>query len=504
MGFDWKAFGAAFLDKQTEGIRKRRKDAEDFEEEQEELASTNKKIIANRTLLAADAAQMAQKARELGATKEQVMAAMSSGALGIKTFYEKLLAAANQKGMQTLGAADVEAIIDMPEVFEVNPAFVDMSLNEMAQIQYGVKERPQLDAEGNLVPEAENVQTSDSILASMFGVSAMGQAKKKLQDTKYIGGMSIADVNELAAQADYDSLFPNLGVNFFDKEFYGPSSAGDFIKTLTDIEMDAVSGTAAEDFIKAAGNTHLRKITEGNEDYDEGYAARNEGVTPMDKEQDAREYLIQTQARSIIQTTIDNFGQTGLFDHQPSVDLIEKIMGEEFVKEQLELLKSFNGVDEDDTQLTDREENLGSAEAIRTGMDEAEARTQAGVIEQEDTQTQTPDPETQETTLPPEEDETEFVPIPRPEGRSILGVSTDALNAATRSWDRKYEGKLDPVTGEKIMIDPRPPAGGPKDKEVDARTSTGIRTGKKKKVTAREEWDILYGETHNPDGSPKL
>ena len=231
MGFDWKAFGAAFLDKQTEGIRKRRTDAEEYEEEQEELARENKKLIANRTLLAADAAQMAQKARELGATKEQVMAAMSSGALGIKTFYEKLLAAANQKGMQTLGAADVEAIIDMPEVFEVNPAFVDMSLNEMAEIQYGVKPRPGT--------EAEDVQTSDSILASMFGVSAMGQAKKKLQDTKYIGGMSIADVNELAAQSDYDSLFPNLGVNFFDKEFYGPASASEFLKTLTDIQMDA-------------------------------------------------------------------------------------------------------------------------------------------------------------------------------------------------------------------------------------------------------------------------
>ena len=496
MGFDWKAFGAAFLDKQTEGIRKRRKDAEDFEEEQEELASANKKIIANRTLLAADAAQMAQKARELGATKEQVMAAMGSGALGIKTFYEKLLAAANQKGMQTLGAADVEAIIDMPEVFEVNPAFVDMSLNEMAQIQYGVKQRPGT--------ETADVQTSDSILASMFGVNAMSQAKKKLQDTKYIGGMSIADVNELAAQSDYDSLFPNLGVNFFDKEFYGPASASEFLKTLTDIQMDAVSGTAADDFIKAAGERHLKKTSTSSPDYDEEYAARNEGVSYLDKQQDAREYLIQQQARSVIQGTIDNFGQTGLFDHQPSVDLIEKIMGEEFVKEQLELLKSFNGVDEDDTQLTDREENLGSAEAIRTGMDEAEARTQAGVIEQEDTQTQTPDTETQETTLPPEETDDEFVPKPRPEGRSILGVSTDALNAATRSWDRKYEGKLDPVTGEKIMVGPRPNAGGPKDKEVDARTSTGIRTGKKKKVTAREAWDILYGETHNPDGSPKL
>ena len=81
---------------------------------------------------------------ELGATKEQVMAAMGSGALGIKTFYDKLIAAANQKGISTLGPSDVEAIIDMPEVFEVNPEYIDMNLNELAQIQYGAKMKPEL------------------------------------------------------------------------------------------------------------------------------------------------------------------------------------------------------------------------------------------------------------------------------------------------------------------------------------------------------------------------
>ena len=76
---------------------------------------------------------------------------------------------------------------------------------------------------------AADVQTSDSILASLFGTNAMSQAKQRLQDTKFSGNLSIADVNELAAQADYNALFPNLGVNFFDKEFYGPESASKFL-----------------------------------------------------------------------------------------------------------------------------------------------------------------------------------------------------------------------------------------------------------------------------------
>ena len=35
----------------------------------------------------------------------------------------------------------------------------------------------------------------------------MSQAKQRLQDTKFSGNLSIADVNELAAQADYNALF---------------------------------------------------------------------------------------------------------------------------------------------------------------------------------------------------------------------------------------------------------------------------------------------------------
>ena len=493
MGFDWKAFGAAFLDKQTEGIRKRRADAEEYEEEQEELAQENKREIAKRRLLAGEYGSLARKAMDLGATKEQVMAAMGSGALGIKTFYDKLLAAANQKGMKTLGPADVEQIISMPEIFEVNPAFVDMSLQEMADVQYGAALMPGT--------ETAEVETSDSVLASMFGTNAMSQAKKSLQDRTFMGKMSIADVNELARQGEYNSLFPNLGVNFFDKDFYGPATAGDFLKTISEIEIEAGTGKVAEAYIRSAGNEFADRINPNSEKYDEAFAKRQKelGRTIIDAEADAKEFLIQERARSVIQTLVEQYGQTGLLNHQPSVDIINRIMGEEYLAGEEELIKSFN---QPEKELSDREKNLGSPETIKTGMDEAEARTQAGVIEQtEDTQTQTPDTETQETTLPPED--SDFTPIPRPESK---GTIKDALDAGgVKAWDRKYKGKLDPITGQKIIVEPRPAAGGPKDKEVEAVNQFGIRQpGKTKKVTAQEEWDVLYGDTHNPDGTPDL
>ena len=489
MGFNWKAFTAAFLDKQTEGIKERKKEAKDFEEEQKEAANRNAKLVSQRNLIAQDAAQIGAAAQELGATREQVIAAMSSGSLGIKQFYEKLLKAANQKGVTTLGESDVEAIIDMPEVFEVNPEYVDGTLLDFAKQTYGAQTRSDM--------QKAPIQTSDSVMAQLFGFNAMNQAKKSLQDTEYMGGMSVADINELAAQQEYNSLFNDLGVNFFDKEFYGPQAASKLMEDITDEAARAEVSSLTEAFVeKEVDNWKAVRFDENLPD-----SERRTDETEASVKADATQYAVRERLEDIFKTALNMYGTTGILDHEPTLNLIRETMGDEFLQDETELIRGTeNTLDSTDT-LSDREENLGSAEAIRTGMDEAEARTQAGV--QEDTQTQTPDPETEEATIPTEE--TDFTPIPRPEGRSVLGLSTDAINARTRGWDRNYAGKLDPVTGEKIMVDPRPEAGGPKDREIEARTSSGVRLpGKTRKVTAREEWDILYGETHNPDGSPNL
>ena len=480
MGFNWKAFTAAFLDKQTEGIRERRKEAKDYEEEEKEAANRNAKLVSDRNLIAQDAAQIGAAAEQLGATREQVIAAMSSGSLGIKQFYEKLLKAANQKGVTTLGEADVEAIIDMPEVFEVNPEYIDGSLLDFAKQTYGAQIRPDM--------KKEPIQTSDSVMAQLFGFDAMNQAKKSLQDTEYMGGMSVADINELAAQQEYNSLFNDLGVNFFDKEFYGPQAASNLLKEVTDEAARAEVSSITKARVKAARDTLN--------------ANQQDDSTVAKVEAEATQYSIRLELEPIIQSALDMYGTTGILDHEPTLKLIRDTMGEEYLQEQIELIRGTeNTLDSTDT-LSDRELTQQGEELFAAKEQIREANKQ--LKPQEDSETQTPDTKTEEKTLPPEKTDDEFVPIPRPEGRAVLGISTDALNARTRGWDRKYAGKLDPVTGEKIMVDPRPDAGGPKNKEVDARTSTGVRTGKKKKVTAREAWDILYGETHNFDGSPKL
>lgn len=486
MGFNWKAFGAAFLDKQTEGIKKRRTDAEEFEDKEEELAKANRKAIADRTVLASEYGQMAEKAIQLGATKEQVMAAMGSGAMGIKTFYEKLLAAANQKGMQTLGSSDVEAIIDMPEVFEVNPAYIDMKVGELAKIQYGAKMDPTLAA------EQSDVQSSDSILASMFGTNAMSQAKKRLGDTTFMGNMSITDVNELASQAEYDSLFPNLGVNFFDREFYGPEAAGNFVKDLSEIQVDAID-TKAQARIDAVVLTFNSKMDDTRpETYNREFAERMkaEGYTAVDAAEDAKEAEIGRAARAIVDTAVGMYGQTGIFDHEPSVNLMKKIMGEEYILNKMRELGLLPDEEEETTptpELTSESTAEANKEAANLlnqtpteSADDSEEPPQSD-NQTEDTQTEAPDPEAQKEALL-----AKTFPK-RPSG----------LSANSRGWDRDYKGKVDPKSGKVIIAPPRPADGGGKTKTIRNENAFGIRQGADLKLTEAEYWDRTYGETHD-------
>ena len=48
MAFDWKAFGAAFLEGQTQAMEERRSEAKDYEERQRQLAEQNNILRAQR------------------------------------------------------------------------------------------------------------------------------------------------------------------------------------------------------------------------------------------------------------------------------------------------------------------------------------------------------------------------------------------------------------------------------------------------------------------------
>ncbi len=465
MGFDWKAFAASFLEGQTEAIKERREDAKDFEEEEKEKANRNAELVSQRNLLAQDAAQIGAAAMQLGATKKQVIAAMSSGAMGMKTFYEKLLKAANEKGVKTLGPTDIESIIDMPEVFEVNPEYIDGTLLDFAQQSYGSKLKSGL--------QKTEIDQSDSVLRQLFGYGAMDQAKSNLTESGFMGKMSVADVNQLARQSDYNSLYGDLGINFFDKEFYGPAAAGQLLKDVT---------SAAD----RARTSSLAKLA-ADQAEDDLMAAQAQGrmldVTIEEAKQAAIDEVVQDAVLPTIQINVDKYSTTGLYDHTPSVNLINSLLGEDYLNDLREL-------DEDVNNTLSNEEIIANADADASSLEDLMSTPEGDTDDsqpEEDSQTETT--ETQ-------------APDPEAQKEALLALTfrerPNAIDAGRRLWDKNLKGKVNPENGKVIIAPPRPPEGGEKTKTLVTRGRFLDNPIGSKKVTEAEYWDATYGETHDP------
>ena len=321
-------FSASFLNEIAEGIDTRTEKAEAYEEEQKKLAERNAAIINTRNLRAQEAALIGQKAIQLGARKEHVKAAMASGMKGVAELYDKLQAAANQKGVKTLGEDDIEAIINMPSLPSVNQRYVDMSLRDFANITYGAKP----------VDDRPEVETSNSIVRKLLGFEDMNLAKQRLQDQDYVEGMSIADINEAARQAEYTSLFPDMGFTLMEVDFYGPEAAGEFVKEFTEASAKASTGTAAENFVQG-------KVSEAID------AARRAGTTLSPAElaevqKGAQQFLIQQAVLPLIETSAGMYGKGGFFKHNTTIDLIERTMGSDFLADYMEIYN----IDQDDEE----------------------------------------------------------------------------------------------------------------------------------------------------------
>ena len=241
--FNWKQFAGSFLSELTEGIEEREEEAKELEKEEEEKAQRNYALIQERTAKAQEAARIGNQAMALGATKQQVINAMSTGSAGVVNLLQKLQAIhASQKLRpgQKIGQTDIELGISMPTAVNVDPNLISMDLEQLAKRAYGVSapERP------------EPTSTSEpSVIRSLFGFDEKERIQKKLQQDSFLGDMSIADINFAAEQGEFQELIPNAVMNFADLPRYDADAKYEFATTLTENMISAVE--AREDEIKA-------------------------------------------------------------------------------------------------------------------------------------------------------------------------------------------------------------------------------------------------------------
>ena len=437
MAFNKNAFAASFLNQLTAGIEEREEKAEEFERQQRAAAERNASIVSTRKLRADEAAQIGKKAQSLGARKEHIIAAMSSGMTGISQLYQKLLAAANQKGVRKLSEDDIEAIINMPTVPPINGQLVDMSLQDFANKTFGVDK----------IDKAEEQEPSGNIVRKLFGLNDMAMARKRLQDTEYVEGMSIADINEAARQAEYTSLFPDLGFNLMDVEFYGPAAKGKFVNDFQEAASDAISGTVAQNFIQTQVNNYIDKK-----------ARTKEPATPSEIQEvrkNAEEYLVQEAVKEVIQSNTATYGRGGFFDDPTTLDLIRETMGDEFLIDQMNIY----GKELEEGQSTDTQTEDDTGEEKVTEKKEA-------------------DTEAKEEKIPAEKEEFSKVYYRNDEGDIVNGVPP----RPTREFSNIFFGQgMGGDDIESIMKGEMPVP----------------------KYLRPSQWDELFGKFYNPDGTLK-
>ena len=476
MAFDKNAFAAAFLNQLTAGMEERKEKAEEYEREQREAAARNAPLINARKLKAQEAAQLGQKAMALGAREEHVKAAMASGMNGVGELYEKLMTAANEKGVRSLGEDDIEEIVNMPSIPAINQRYIDMSLREFANEQFGLSK----------IDKAKEPEPSGSIIRKLLGLDAMSSVRRKLADTEYMDGMSIADINEAARQAEYTSLFPDLGFNLMDVKFYGPESKSTFLSEFNEAATDAVTGKVAEDYLTARRFQFI-------EEYKEKNGKEPTPVQIAKEEKEFRNELVQIAVRNVIESMAAEYGRGGFFKDEATRDLISKTMGPDYLAD---LMAIYSKDIEEEESTTEEPTNTEQNQETQT---------------KESTQTEAPNTANQETQIPTEKsnegltEEEKYIQDVTSKYPSRPKQASLVRSKKVRDWDKLYKGKLN-EDGTPIIVSPRPADGGEKTRKIPI--TTGLLdspTGRFKDVTEAEYWDSMYGETHDPEtGRPYL
>ena len=429
MAFDWKMFAGSFLEQITEGIEENTEEAKRYKEQQEQAAERNAALVNQRNLRAKEAAQLGKRAMQLGASESQVRTAMSSGMQGVREFYDKLEKVANQKGMKRLGVDDIEAIVTMPNIPDVNPRFKDMSLEDFAQQTYGARGLA-----------AKPPEDDVSFVGKMFGVGAKDRAKAQLAETEFADGMSIADINAAARQAEYQSLIPGATMTFLDVPYFSSEKALDFSSNLIEAMDDAeeageagikaairAADEAGEDIVEARINATLEARTQAAENFIQAYANTYQHGGFFDN---------VIAAKSIIAATDKQFLRD-LFD--------------EYLIEPSDRIKELLEEDPEDPKEKDPEKETPPTEAEKETLRRKE-EIEANVYHQ----------------IEDEEGDTKVVNSvpPRPDG----SMSTLFFGQGMGGED------IEAILKGEMPVP---------------------------KYLRPSQWDELFGDTHNPDGSPK-
>lgn len=315
MAFNWKMFAAGFMEDQTKQINERMKQADAYQKKIEEEFERSKTNYQKRRTFVNQAMTQVNNLRRLGASDQQIKAAVAAGPETLFDFGEQLTKEAQKSGKTTFSATEIDALIDMPETFSEN----EMSVNEFIERSYGLTK-----------PTTGSTKRPErGFFERAFGVGLESEVRARADQEAAYDGYSMMDLNELARQDTYTSLVPGTYFSIT------PTITYDGVKVMGDFNRDVSAAI---------------KRLEDNADYIQAKAENPEAAEKM-------------KAQRIMQITsayANKYGTKFLTD--PAID-IENMVGAEAYK----ILQVNYGAEEEYAKTIAKELDLNKTKTIKGG-----------------------------------------------------------------------------------------------------------------------------------------
>ena len=498
MGFNFKAFATAFMDDQAKAIQKRIQDAEDYEDQQRELAERNKSVVGKRRALVNLAKTEINMLRKLGAKDKHINAAIAAGPKALFEFSQSLQKEAQKRpsagGSYTFSESELDAFIDMPDEFSAQA--MDPAEHYANSI-------------GLASPSLASYKAKDQgFLKSALGMGLKDSARARLDKDAYYEGYSMMDINEVARQEAYESMDPGTYFSFSPTKDYNPVSVGPaFREAYSDASelSPAIQSQLINSGLKGEEleNAMAAKIQEQQMGVVNAYAQQHRDRFLEDTSINVRGLLgddlyLSTLADYKASEELEKFVAARLLD-LPGIDVGTRIKVP-YDKGVVEIV-----LGEGDQVVSMKQDNRDISEDLYddviVGLQKAGKLNMSTITLAESGQTleeAVPRPYAPDVFFPDpynKYDEDEDFPESAPEGFD----GSNRVHYVTEMNDR---------TAIVVGVPPRPSeglfselrGGGMSGEERDKILSGEMSVPKKLKPS---QWDELFGETHNRDGSPK-
>ena len=225
MSFDWQAFATGFLETTADIIKERKQEASKYEERQRQLAERNMSVISKRRAVANQVISLTNMLRDNGASPAVIQAAVAAGPKAVADLAAKVEQTAQQYGRK-LSSDDIETLVRIPEGFSA----IDMDTEEFVKKTYGL---------GYAGAGVTEVKPERTFMDRLTGRKYKDMARYRLDSEVMDGGLTAYDINQMAAQSDYESLVPGTFITFTDAKVFNPATdMGSFTRTFSNLVQD--------------------------------------------------------------------------------------------------------------------------------------------------------------------------------------------------------------------------------------------------------------------------